>query len=474
MNCNSGRDGSRSKGGWVAPMRTLRLFIAAALLASLVVGCGSDDALPAVEATDESESASRATERSRDDDQPSGPSTSEGDRDRSSDEDEDEANDSDDRDSDDRDADDNEASSANDDASDNDEAEEAEESRPRCFEPEWEDIADRSYEAFPLDRFRLSDGEYESEDGFAFVVEEHLVVVDLNGDCDLDAVVMIATNGGGSGVFYGLHILQADGRELDEVNFISLGDRTVIEDLDVNSKSITLDVILHGPDDAMCCPSQEQSVEFSFDELLGKETAPGIEVAEPQPEPEDESSEFESVVMSPGLAEAIVSRSWQYHSTSENFFNDPATPYDGFDLLVVSAMWQQLELGSPLPVDLYDRYVATAVAMDDGRWTYRTSAVASILGDAARFGIGSEQDLLFQLDTYFLYRFTALKGAQNQALGAMVGSEQAWRNVMSDAVELQQRQWTRQQVSDAVVYADQLITASNDSLSAAQFELGLG
>jgi heat shock protein HslJ len=80
---------------------------------------------------------------------------------------------------------------------------------------------------------------------------------DLNGDGVKDAVVVLVTNPGGSGTFYDLvAVLNRDG-EPEHVATVSLGDRAKIQALSVESGQIVVRMITHGPNDPMCCPTQE-------------------------------------------------------------------------------------------------------------------------------------------------------------------------------------------------------------------------
>jgi hypothetical protein len=72
---------------------------------------------------------------------------------------------------------------------------------------------------------------------------------------DAMAVVLVSS-GGGSGSFYDLAVLtETDGRP-ENVAIHSLGDRVMVNSLVIKNDEIVLDMVTHGPDDPMCCPTQ--------------------------------------------------------------------------------------------------------------------------------------------------------------------------------------------------------------------------
>lgn len=120
-------------------------------------------------------------------------------------------------------------------------------------------------------------------DGLARLVEGHFeqaypdsastVVVDLadaalgdlNGDGAEDAVAVLAVNTGGSGVFVHLvAVLQQAGQPLQAAQE-SLGDRVRVESLQVEDGQMRIELLTHGPDDPMCCPSQPLTVVYQLE-----------------------------------------------------------------------------------------------------------------------------------------------------------------------------------------------------------------
>lgn len=85
---------------------------------------------------------------------------------------------------------------------------------------------------------------------------------DLNGDEIRDVVVATYTNLGGTGIYVDLVVfLNEDGKPSFFDN-IDLGDRAKIKSVDINNGNININLITHGPDDPMCCPTLETSKQY--------------------------------------------------------------------------------------------------------------------------------------------------------------------------------------------------------------------
>jgi len=81
---------------------------------------------------------------------------------------------------------------------------------------------------------------------------------------DLDAAaVLIVENGGGTGNFVSLHLVQDVGGEAVNTASALLGDRPRVTNLAINADgSITVDMIQVGPNDAFCCPNMPMTLTF--------------------------------------------------------------------------------------------------------------------------------------------------------------------------------------------------------------------
>jgi heat shock protein HslJ len=93
---------------------------------------------------------------------------------------------------------------------------------------------------------------------------------DLDGDGVEDAAVLLAENSGGSGTFiYLAAVLNRNGNPQNTATQL-LGDRVQVNSLSIEDGEIIVDVITHGPDDPMCCPTQQvvQTYELRDNELV--------------------------------------------------------------------------------------------------------------------------------------------------------------------------------------------------------------
>jgi len=91
---------------------------------------------------------------------------------------------------------------------------------------------------------------------------------ELNGEPAVAAILI--TDPGGSGTFYDLAVVvERDGQPVN-VASTHLGDRIQINSLDIENNQIIVDMISHGPDDPMCCPTQQviETYELQGEELV--------------------------------------------------------------------------------------------------------------------------------------------------------------------------------------------------------------
>ena len=88
---------------------------------------------------------------------------------------------------------------------------------------------------------------------------------DLNGDGTDDAAVILLENGGGTGQFESLvAVLNSGGKPL-QAGTAKLGDRVRINSVAIVDGEITVDMVVQGPNDAMCCPSQPIAQSYRLD-----------------------------------------------------------------------------------------------------------------------------------------------------------------------------------------------------------------
>jgi hypothetical protein len=106
--------------------------------------------------------------------------------------------------------------------------------------------------------FRLTDGIYESREPRMRVqlVESVTASGDLDGDGTLDVVALLAVNTGGSGTFKFAVAMLDRGAMPVQAGYESLGDRVAVNRFTISNRQITVDMIAHGPNDPLCCPTQ--------------------------------------------------------------------------------------------------------------------------------------------------------------------------------------------------------------------------
>lgn len=93
---------------------------------------------------------------------------------------------------------------------------------------------------------------------------------DLTGDGVEEAVVVLAHNAGGSGMFVYLAVMRASRRGPDNIATVSLGDRVKVIAVGIEDGRLEAELVEHGPEDPMCCPTRqaERAWRFDADELV--------------------------------------------------------------------------------------------------------------------------------------------------------------------------------------------------------------
>ena len=111
---------------------------------------------------------------------------------------------------------------------------------------------------------------------------------DINGDGVPDAAVVLVAQTGGSGIFYYLApVLNQDGTP-DPLTPELLGDRVELQSLAIAAEQIDVEMITAGPDDPLCCPTQQSSRTFALSgrelELVAQSDTPGAAAPTAAPE----------------------------------------------------------------------------------------------------------------------------------------------------------------------------------------------
>jgi hypothetical protein len=120
-------------------------------------------------------------------------------------------------------------------------------------------------------KYRLTNGLFEEDRSLDDQVRIRLCAAaagDLNGDGLGDAVAILTSNYGGSGSFYELTALVNQGAAMEQANSVELGDRVEIKGLKVEAGAVVVDMLAHGPDDPMCCPTMKTTRRFRLKDGL--------------------------------------------------------------------------------------------------------------------------------------------------------------------------------------------------------------
>jgi len=120
------------------------------------------------------------------------------------------------------------------------------------------------------EKVQLVDGRYERSypegvsELYVVMSDDKFVFGDLDNDGLEDVAVIAYWSGGGSGTWRELTVLK---NEMGHPLFITskdLGDRTIINSLTIDSGVITIDMTVHGPGDAMCCPTLKKVAKYKL------------------------------------------------------------------------------------------------------------------------------------------------------------------------------------------------------------------
>jgi len=88
---------------------------------------------------------------------------------------------------------------------------------------------------------------------------------DLNGDGVEDAAVLLISEPGGSGSFRDLVAVISHQGEPVPVARAFLGDRVQVESLRIADGQVIAELVKHGPDDPLCCPSLKATQRFALE-----------------------------------------------------------------------------------------------------------------------------------------------------------------------------------------------------------------
>jgi len=155
-----------------------------------------------------------------------------------------------------------------------------------------EALKNAAYSGVFEEQVRLTDGEYEGErfvEGGASRPTLTLLDVhalgDLDGDGADDAAVVLVQSAGGSGSFRYLAVVLNREGSPENVATQLIGDREQVESVAIDGTQITVEALVHGPDDPACCPTQPVTLTYQFfgEQLsrVGEEVAQEAATEEP-------------------------------------------------------------------------------------------------------------------------------------------------------------------------------------------------
>jgi hypothetical protein len=121
--------------------------------------------------------------------------------------------------------------------------------------------------------FQLADGIFyrtppttqESPEAYTTRLLEPILYGDINSDGMEDAVVFLTTQNGGTGHFVEMAAVLNLNGNASNISTLYLGDRIMIESGAIQNGSITLSLIVQGPNDGLCCPSQKETRNYHLD-----------------------------------------------------------------------------------------------------------------------------------------------------------------------------------------------------------------
>jgi heat shock protein HslJ len=272
----------------------------------------------------------------------------------------------------------------------------------------YETLKNAAYRGIYAEAVQLTDGHYEGEPFVQGGASRPTVTFtdaydldDLNGDGLDDAVVVLVENSGGSGNFrYLAVVLNRDGNP-ENVATQSLGDRVQIQSVTIDGTEITVKAVAHGPDDPMCCPTQEVTLTYSFDgEQLVKvseETAAAeaeiIDITWQWAELIETEPASQSLVPDPENYTLVLLSDGTYQVQADCNVGSGAYRLEGNKLTLLPG---PMTLAECEPDSLYDLYLTTlgsveSLSIEDGR------LILHLRGDAGRMvlrdaGLAGETD----------------------------------------------------------------------------------
>src|ERR1051325_826262 len=101
-------------------------------------------------------------------------------------------------------------------------------------------------------------------DYVAISLTDFVAAGDLTGDGKDEVAALVSENYGGSGVFVFLAVYQNVDGKLSFQTSTLVDDRPKINALSIENGEISLDMIIHGSNDPMCCPTLRTTRQYRF------------------------------------------------------------------------------------------------------------------------------------------------------------------------------------------------------------------
>ena len=129
--------------------------------------------------------------------------------------------------------------------------------------PTTEQLKNTTYHAVLDEQVTLQDGVYQGPPFMSMSVSHATVTLieapmasgDVTGNGVDEAIVLLATNMGGSGVFFHVAVVRNQSGAPQHIGMIPLGDRVNVQSLEVVDGKIIVNLVEHGPGEPMCCPT---------------------------------------------------------------------------------------------------------------------------------------------------------------------------------------------------------------------------
>ena len=83
-----------------------------------------------------------------------------------------------------------------------------------------------------------------------------------NNHTETDAAVILSYNGGGSGQFYLLAVVIPQQNGPVSVATVELGDRVLVNSVQIQNRVIILDLVIHATNEPACCPTQKATWKY--------------------------------------------------------------------------------------------------------------------------------------------------------------------------------------------------------------------